>query len=214
MAYADSNAPGGPSNTRNADGSTTAADNLHPFQIMEIEDELEFFLNNIDFIVEPHAAVAQYFQHRTMLFVMIALNIFFELLLTAYFYRNKEMILIQLNEMYRGQSAHTMRELFEGAALLAFFLGMLQCMYGIYALMANRLTSLQIFNFTMSLIIVFRVFLSYLSILNLFLLIVKVFTWYYVKYVMACLVNCLLVLGQPEGPRPGSNRSSGQEPVY
>lgn len=183
---------GGPNNPQ-ADQAATA-DNLYPFQLLEIEDELEFFLNNIDFIVEPHAAVSQYFYHRTMLFVMIFLNIFFELLLMAYFCRNKEMILIQLNEMYRGESADTMRTLFEGAALLAFILGMLQCLYGICALMTNRLTSIQIFNFSMSLIIVVRVFLSYLSILNLFLLVVKIMTWYYVKYVMACLLNCLVVL--------------------
>lgn len=77
-------------------------DGMNAFQLMEIEDELEFFLNNMDFIVEPHSAISHYFYQRSMLFFMIFLNIFFELLLTIYFYRNKEIILIQLNEMYRG----------------------------------------------------------------------------------------------------------------
>ena len=105
--------------------ASNMVDGLNAFQLMEIEDEIEFFLNNMDFIVEPNTAISHYFQHRSMLFLMIFLNMFFELLLTIYFFRNKDIILIQLNEIYHSQTEDSMKSLFEGAAAFAFAIGLL-----------------------------------------------------------------------------------------
>ena len=100
-------------------------DGLNAFQLMEIEEELEFFLNNMEFIEEPNTAASHYFQHRSMLFFMICLNMFFELLLSIYFFRNKDIIIMQLNEIYRDQTEGSMKSLFEGAAVFSFALDLI-----------------------------------------------------------------------------------------
>ena len=116
------------------------------------------------------------------------------LFVTIYFFRNKDIIIMQLNEIYRDQTEGSMKSLFEGAAVFSFALDLIQCVYGMYALMSNRLTNIQIFNYTMSMTLVTRVFLTYLSVLNMLLLIVKLITWMYVRYVMSCLLNSMIVL--------------------
>ena len=69
---------------------------------MQIDDEVDFLVQNMDFIVNPSEAMQTYFQHRVILFSLVMMNLFFELFLTIYIYRNKEYMVWQLNEIYRG----------------------------------------------------------------------------------------------------------------
>ena len=53
-------------------------------------------------MVAPNNAMKSYYKNRMLLYVMFLINLFFESILTMYLYRNKEFLLIQLNEIYRG----------------------------------------------------------------------------------------------------------------
>lgn len=66
---------------------------LSPYQVMQIEDEIEFMINNLEFILDPDLAIRQYFYHRVVLFILMMINLFFELALTIYIYRNQDILL-------------------------------------------------------------------------------------------------------------------------
>ena len=63
---------------------------------------MEFFIQNLDFVVAPNNAMKSYQKNRMILYLMFLVNLFFETILTAYLFRNKEFLLIELNEIYRG----------------------------------------------------------------------------------------------------------------
>ena len=69
---------------------------------MRIQDDVEFLTSNMEYIVGPDDGMKAYFHHRFILYIMFMLNLFFETILTCYLFRNKEFLLIQLNEVYRG----------------------------------------------------------------------------------------------------------------
>ena len=80
---------------------------------MQIEDEVEFLVNNIEFVENPGIAMQLYFDHRMVLYILIMLNLFFESLLTIYMLRNKEYLMIQLNMVYRGISINDMAKMLD-----------------------------------------------------------------------------------------------------
>ena len=51
---------------------------------------MEFFVQNLDFVVGPNNAMKSYYKNRMILYVMFLINLFFESILTIYLYRNKE----------------------------------------------------------------------------------------------------------------------------
>eukprot|EP00355_Strombidium_rassoulzadegani_P004396 CAMPEP_0168628524 /NCGR_PEP_ID=MMETSP0449_2-20121227/11897_1 /TAXON_ID=1082188 /ORGANISM="Strombidium rassoulzadegani, Strain ras09" /LENGTH=123 /DNA_ID=CAMNT_0008670963 /DNA_START=121 /DNA_END=492 /DNA_ORIENTATION=+ len=71
---------------------------IKQFQIERIENEIDFVLENIDYIYEPDITINKYQHHRSILFLLILVDIFMEVLLLAYFMRNSEYILLQLLE--------------------------------------------------------------------------------------------------------------------
>ena len=65
--------------------------------MLQIEDEIEFLVNNLEYLVEPEVAIKNYFHNRNLLFFILALNLVFENLLTVYIWKNELFILKQLN---------------------------------------------------------------------------------------------------------------------
>ena len=63
---------------------------------MAVEDEEEFLLRSLDYIVEPNSALSEYLTHRNILFVMLCLYLFFRFCLSVYSARNADMLLLQM----------------------------------------------------------------------------------------------------------------------
>mmetsp|Transcript_9709 Transcript_9709/g.16345 ORF Transcript_9709/g.16345 Transcript_9709/m.16345 type:complete len:92 (+) Transcript_9709:431-706(+) len=82
---------------------------IKQFQIERIENEIDFVLENIDYIYEPDITINKYQHHRSILFLLILVDIFMEVLLLAYFMRNSEYILLQLGSIYKFVPLSTLR---------------------------------------------------------------------------------------------------------
>ena len=76
----------------------------------------------MEFIVDPDTAMQDYLLFRVHLFILILLNLFFELALTIYIYRNREYIIIRLNQTNRGYKRSELEDLVDyGTYLNATF---------------------------------------------------------------------------------------------
>ena len=88
------------------------AANLSQFQILQIEDEIEFLANNLEYLVEPQSAVEQYISNRNVLFFLIGLNLIFEGFITTYIFQNEDFIIKQLNQIYKFWHTENFRQFF------------------------------------------------------------------------------------------------------
>ena len=84
--------------------------------MLQIDDEVEWLIQNMDFVIDPNVAMSMYFKHRNVLLFMVMLNVFFEMLFAIYMYRNLEMMLISLNYVYRGVGHEKLYEVFTRSA--------------------------------------------------------------------------------------------------
>ena len=64
------------------------------FTVAQIQDEVEYMVRNLEFILDPDTAIQEYLAHRTVLYALITLNLFFELALAFYCSRNLEFLVI------------------------------------------------------------------------------------------------------------------------
>ena len=69
---------------------------LSEFQVIQIEDELEFLVNNLEYLVEPEDAISNYFHSRNVLYLLMLANICLQFLITYYVIRHEAMILEEL----------------------------------------------------------------------------------------------------------------------
>ena len=164
---------------------------------MQIEDEVEFLISNLEFIVEPDAALSQYFYHRIILFVLIMFNLFFEMGICVYTYRNSELIVTNLNTIYRGWSLSELSDFVMLTTYLNTVFNIIQYSFGFYAIFTHRVTNYQIFNILMLLSIFARVLLTYINILNILMVVLKCFTYVYSRFVLTLLFR-VLILPNPQ----------------
>mmetsp|Transcript_9709 Transcript_9709/g.16346 ORF Transcript_9709/g.16346 Transcript_9709/m.16346 type:complete len:92 (+) Transcript_9709:707-982(+) len=69
---------------------------------------------------------------------------------------------------------------------------------GIWAVRSNKITSFKVFNFFLGVGLVLRAFLSYLNLINLFFIVIKLLTFMYTRFVINLLYQVLLIpLAQP-----------------
>ena len=135
----------------------------------------------------------EYFENRINLFVLIMLNLFFELALSIYIYRNKEFLMIKLNQTYRGYTRGELADFIIYGTYLNGTFNLFQYMFGIYAIFSNRVTHYQMFNTLILIGMVFRVTLSWLNIMNLFMVILKIFTYIYSRFTISLLLSVLIL---------------------
>ena len=67
---------------------------LPDYMLMAVEDESNFLLDNLDYIVDPNSALKFYYVHRALLYIMLSLYLFFKVCMTIYMERNKEVIIL------------------------------------------------------------------------------------------------------------------------
>ena len=166
---------------------------LSPYQVMQIEDEIEFMVNNLEFILDPDLAIRQYLYHRVVLFILMMINLFFELALTIYIYRNQDILLAQLNRIYRGYSQEYLKQVLVVTTSINTTFNLAQYAFSFFAILSHRVTNYQMLNIFMIVGIFFRVIMSYVNLLNLLMLVLKCFTYVYCRYVLSLLFGILIL---------------------
>lgn len=124
---------------------------------------------------------------------MFLINLFFETILTAYLYRNKEFLLIQLNEIYRGYDKKALIKIFETLIMANLGVNLLQYAVSFYAIFSHRVTNYQIMLIFMVVGMLLRVGLCYINVMNIFMLVLKLLTFVFARYVLSLLYAVLLV---------------------
>ena len=134
-----------------------------------------------------------YYKNRMLLYVMFLINLFFESILTLYLYRNKEFLLIQLNEIYRGYDKESQVKIFETLVITNLTVNFLQYVISFYAIFSHRVTNYQIMLFFLGVGMICRIGLCYVNVMNVFMLALKLLTFVFAKYVLSLLYAVLLV---------------------
>ena len=57
--------------------------------IILIEDDFDFFVNNLEYLVEPDTAIKSYYSIRNYFIFLLTINMIFELLITYYIMQNE-----------------------------------------------------------------------------------------------------------------------------
>lgn len=73
--------------------SDPLGDGISAFHVIQIEDEVEFLMSNFDYLIEPDDAFSSYNETRNYLYVLLLMNITFEIFMTFYIFNNELMIL-------------------------------------------------------------------------------------------------------------------------
>ena len=132
-------------------------------------------------------------KHRTILFLLIMINFFFELGITIYTYRNSTMMVADLNMIYRDYSVSQMENFLFLATYINTILNLFQYSFGFYAIFSHRVTNYQIFNIFMLVTIFLRIFMSYINVVNVLMLVIKCFTYIYSRFVLTLLFRVLIL---------------------
>lgn len=161
--------------------------------MIQIEDEVEFLVNNLEFLVDPQQAVEMYVCNRNILYLLLAANMVLETLITIYVYKNEGAILNQLNEMYHIWHAEEFKDFFEGATFINTSFNAVMYVFGFYTVFSNKVTNYTVFTMLIIISIFFGIMLTYLNILNILMFVMKCFTYVYSRYVLSCLYTVLMV---------------------
>ena len=73
---------------------------MSAFHVIQIEDEVEFLMSNLEFLIEPEDAIASYNESRNMIYSMLLVNIAFEVVMSFYVFDHEMVILKQLERIY------------------------------------------------------------------------------------------------------------------
>jgi len=162
-------------------------------QILHIEDEVDFLLNNFEFILEPEQAVKNYMYHRKVLCVFLVLSVMYEFCLDVYLWKNKEFIITQLTEVYKNLDVDKLTNLFIYSNTIDLMLNLTLYGFGFYSLRTHKVNTFQWFNTLMLMSIFTRIIISYLNILNLLMFILKIIVYLYARFVLSFLYSVLLL---------------------
>lgn len=110
--------------------------------MFQIEDELEFLVNNLEYLVEPESAISNYFSSRTTLYVLLFTNIILEVLVTYYAFKHKGFVLEELHRVYRIDDVNRLDALVQAVTGVNAALTVLIVLYGLYAVASHRVISM------------------------------------------------------------------------
>lgn len=131
---------------------------------MQIEDEIEFLVNNLEYLVEPETAIKQYFSNRRVLYMLILMNLLFETLMTLYIIKNEEFIIKELNQIYRFWHLNDFRRFFETVTATSTAINVVLYFYGFYTVYSHRVTNYQLFTVLLMVSVFFGILLTYLNV--------------------------------------------------
>lgn len=128
-----------------------------------------------------------------MLYLLIAINLAFEILMTVYIIKNENIILTELNQIYRFWHVEEFRLFFETITKVSSALNVILYFFGFYSVYSHKATNYQIFVILLMISIFFGILLTYLNILNLMTFILKSVTYVYARYVLSQLYTILII---------------------
>jgi hypothetical protein len=99
-------------------------------------------VNNLEYLVEPDAAITAYYKSRKIMFTLILANILLGTLIGFYVMRNESIILQELERVYKLWHVDRLKKAFEMISIASFTLNMLLYIQGFYAMFSHKVTSL------------------------------------------------------------------------
>ena len=85
-----------PLQSRADDHGQGNVDHLSMYQVIQIEDEIEFLLNNMEYLMDPERTLNSYYEARIYLTMGLILNLLLEVLVTIYIFKHEDKILLEL----------------------------------------------------------------------------------------------------------------------
>ena len=143
--------------------------------------------------MDPQQAVDLYVSNRNILYLLLGLNLIFEVLITVYIFKNEDFILKQLNQMYHIFDAEDFKDFFESVTLMNTGFNSFMYVFGFYTIFSHRVTNYTVFTMMLIVSIFFGIMLTYLNVLNILLFVLKCFTYVYSRYVLSQLYTVLMV---------------------
>jgi len=131
--------------------------------VIQIEDEIEFLVSNLEYLVDPETSIKDYFTSRNVLYLVLALNIIFESLLTVFILKNEIFVLHQFNEIYRFYHFNDYKYFFEVVTSMSISLNCMMYLYGFYTVFSHKVTNYQIFLIILMISIFVTILLTYVN---------------------------------------------------
>lgn len=166
---------------------------MSTFQVLQIEDEIEFLVNNLEFLVDPQQAVDLYISNRNILYFLLGLNMIFEVLISYFVITHEQEILAQLDEMYHIWHPDEFKNFFEAMTFMNTFFNSALYVFGFYTIFTHKVTNYTVFTMMMVVSIFMGIMLTYLQPLNILMFVLKCITYVYARYVLSQLYTVLMV---------------------
>ena len=132
--------------------------------MIQIEDELSFLVDNMDYLVEPDQAIKNYFEIRNYMYYILLLNVIFEALMTAYIIKNEMLILNNLKRIYRLWRVKDYQYFFEVITAANASFNAFMYVYGFYAVFSHKVTNYQIYLVILMITVFTGILMTYLNV--------------------------------------------------
>ena len=171
---------------------------LDAYQIMQIDNEIEFLLSNIEYIVEPDLAIEEYLDQRLVLFVILMMNVFCEVVIGIYLFKNADVLAVYINQISitKYYTQHQLETILNVSTFVNICLSVVTYFFGFRAIVTHKATTYQVFNVLLLLSVMVRVLLAYFDMTNIVMLMVQIFTYVYSRYCLMLLFRVLILPNQ------------------
>lgn len=139
-------------------------EDLSSFQVIQIEDELSFLMDNMEYLVEPDQAIKNYFEVRNHLYFILLLNLLFEALMTVYIVKNELEILNNLKRIYKFWHVRDFQNFFEVITAANASINLVMYLFGFYAVFSHKVTNYQVYLVFLMVTVFTGILLTYINV--------------------------------------------------
>lgn len=132
--------------------------------MIQIEDELAFLMDNMDYLVEPDQAIKNYFDVRNHLYIILLLNMVFECLMTMYIVKNELEILTNLKRIYKFWHVRDFQNFFEVITAANASINLVMYLYGFYTVFSHKVTNYQVYLVFLMVTVFTGILLTYINV--------------------------------------------------
>ena len=98
-------------------------------------------MDNLEFLIEPEAAIKEYFTSKNLLYLLLLMNMLSELLICYYFLMNENDILRELDAIYRFWHFEEQRMFYEALTKIITAVNLLVYSFGVYSVWSHKVTN-------------------------------------------------------------------------
>jgi len=120
-------------------------------------------MENLEYLIEPEAAIKEFYKSKNLLFLLLIMNMAFELLICYYFLLNEKEILSELDDIYKFWHFKERKEFYEGLTKCITAVNLIIYTYGLFAVCSLKVTNYQIFLMLLMISIFAGVLMTYLN---------------------------------------------------